>query len=237
MQRVYALPIAQNDTKTFNPVFVTVSVQGCLTEADAALINNPSFDTPQTTGWLGRMWERFEAAPDDDPTHWKAKLRKTVAPKTDTQHLLLHTTATDHVVVEIAHPTTLGPSAIQRLIHEITDKPEAIAVFAGLLPLSVAGAAVIPIFGKFVLASNLYHLFDSTKAVKGIGDDGAVVVIHVVCSCWCFLSSTGKEVNTFFGGYWRIHTHTPQTPMVALYISLYTGTASLDCCRTCPFCV
>lgn len=192
MQRVYALPIAKNDTATYSPVFVTVSVQGCLTEADSSLIL-AQHNTAEP-GWFGRVmqhWQRLEAVPNDDPTHWKAKLRKTVASKSDQDHLL-HTV--DAATVEIAHPSHLSPSAIQRMIHELTSNnvSEATSVMAaGLLPLSVAGAAIIPFVGKFILAGNLFHFFDSARAVKG--------ALWVLCTWW---------IAYGFSSSWLLLSHT-----------------------------
>lgn len=204
MQRVYALPIAHERHKQ-PPVFVTVPVHGPLTEEQAALLQEEEIDESVSAtcseqgkpadGWFDssmtsmlQRWERFEAVPNDDPTHWKAKLRKTVAAKDHTQHMLHAVASSQYAVVEVAHPSSLGPSAIQATLQAVTngsaDAKTATYAAAGLLPLTVAGAVVIPLVGKFLLAGALFHMFDSARSVKGLEALQALIDagrVHFVC--------------------------------------------------------
>lgn len=198
MQRVYALPIARNKHP---PVFVSVAVHGPLTEAHArALVDDDKLSqapaeqaAPAQQGWFDRSmesmlqrWEQFEAVPNDDPKHWKARLRHTVGAKDHTQHMLHMVAGSQYAEVEIAHPSLLSPSAIQSTLHAVTNgnAKSATYVAAGLLPLTVAGAVVIPFFGKFLLAGALFHMFDSARSVKGLEALQALIDagrVHFVC--------------------------------------------------------
>lgn len=199
MQRVYALPVAPKHP----PVFVTVPVHGPLTEEQQTLLqreppknaSSSSSSEQQQRGWFDRSmasmlqrWERFEAVPDNDEQHWKAKLRKTVASKNHTQHMLHTVAGSQYATVEVAHPSSLGPSAIQQTLHAVTngsaDAKSATYVAAGLLPLSAVAGVMVPFVGKFLFAGALFHMFDSARSANGLEALQALIDagrVHFVC--------------------------------------------------------
>lgn len=118
-----------------------------------------------------RKFQDFEKC--DDKDHWKYQMRRTLAPKDSVKHML-HAVASQVVKVEIAHPSTMSPSAIQQRLHDLAGEQRKgrtknnTYLSAGLLPLSAASAAILPLVGKFFVAANLYHMFDSYRATQGM---------------------------------------------------------------------